>query len=804
MLSTLACILPLVLAASETPQQAIRRELSEPFCYFSAPTDQLGFKESPKATIVTPDGAFLSAFGQLSFYAGTPENLRPIDKRVKTLVDGYIPIIQFHFDRDGLQYRFEAFATSLDLKPANNLVTFVRCEVSNPSTTAVSAALGANFGDINSAINTNNDYPWFQGQREALKGALGAQRSTKWHSDKFMNAKAFEAGLKNWSLKGSKLLQGGHLVLLAPEGATQGMPDYFNRFKEACLEYKFTLKPGEHRTFEFKMPDVPVEADRVEAVRAVENAGYSSYRAKTAQFWKQEVAKANRFQVADPKVMDTFRTSLVNDLIATELGPNDHIYQRVNKIHYDYMWIRDSSFFVRTYDMLGLHDLAKATLDDFLVWQGDKAVGFFKPGAPQPAGARLSVQDDYWGQVLWAFGAHCRTTGDRALLAQIYPLLAPHIKEFQAKCAKDPRGLWPVAGPYDNELIDGHYTGHSFWALLGLKYAVMMANDMNRPEDAAAWQKVHDDYEANFLTQLRKLSSASEGYIPPGMDSVTAGNDWDNASGGIYPFEVLMKNDPLAQSTLRMVRDYNYQEGIITYGGNAWVAKTMKREGKTGDRGYLHHYETFYITESNTVLGEQKKVVEDLYSILAHTGSTNSGFEFSIPAWSTRDPQDNFTPHGWFASRYMSQIRDALVREEGNSLHLASVLAPKWVEPGKEVRVSEAPTFFGKVSYLLKAKANGAHITVKSDWTHAPAHIVLHTPWFVAVASATADGQSIPVGNYEVVVPAGTKSIDLKWRWTEKPDLSYEKAVRLFLEKYYLKKPGTNYDFLFPTTVPAP
>jgi len=282
------------------------------------------------------------------------------------------------------------------------------------------------------------------------------------------------------------------------------------------------------------------------------------------------------------------------------------------------------------------------------------------------------------------------------------------------------------------------------------------------------------------------------------MDSVTAGNDWDNASGGIYPFEVLTKDDPLAQSTLRMVRDYNYQEGIITYGGNAWVAKTLKQEGKTGDRGTLHHYETFYVTESNTILGEQKKVVEDLYSILAHTGSTNSGFEFCIPAWSTRDPLDNFTPHGWFAARYMSQIRDSLVREEGNQLHIASVLAPQWVEPGKDAVVNDAPTFFGSISYRLHCTKTGATLALAHRWTKAPSEIVLHTPWFVKVTAAQVDGKPAFLEAGRLLISPDAKQVQLYWRWEEKPNLSYQEAVRLFLEKFYRKTPGANDDLLFP------
>ncbi len=787
-------------AAQDTPEAKIEQELSEPFSYFRAVTDQLGFENSPRAFVVTYDGAFVSAYGQLSFYAGARGSVRPVRQRVKTLVDDYLPVIRFGFDRGGLRYDVEAFAAPLDMNPRRNLVAFIAITVHNPGTAARDGVLGANYGDIASAINVDPAYDWFMGQRQALKHALRTQRSD-WFSQLFMDENRFEAGRRIVSFEGGRMFQGGHLVFAGPaEGARAGMPSFASDLKEAAVEYEFTLGGGETRTFHFEMPAIPTERDKAAIVAQVAGARYDDYRAKTIAFWKTAVAAGDRFSVPDPKVVNTFRTSLVNDLVAREGAEDGRVYQRVNRIHYNYFWVRDGSYFVRMYDMLGLHDLARETLNAFLVWQDGKPTGFFKPGAPQPKGARLSVQDDYWGQVLWAFGAHIRTTDDRALLEQIYPLLGPHIDEFVRKCAADPRGLWPVAGPYDNEEISGHYTGHSFWALLGLKYAVSMAKAMGREDDAARWQKIHDDYKANFLKQLRALAAKADGYIPPGMESVTDGNDWANASGGLYPFEALAKDDPLARSTLELVRDNNYQEGIMTYGGNAWVAKQQKQAGSAEPHGTLHHYETFYVTEGNTVLGEQRKVIEDLYSILVHTSSTNAGFEFGIPAWSTRDPRSNFTPHGWFAARYMEQIRNLLVREEGTEVHLASALAPLWVRPGRQVKVTDAPTFFGSIGYTLDSRESGATLSLTPHWKeHAgPTAVVFHIPWFVTAESATVDGKPAAIANGAIALPPDARTVEITWRRGPEPNLSYDEGVRLFLEKYYKKPAGADYDFLFP------
>ncbi len=778
----------------------MQQELSEPFCYFKYPTDQLGFLNCPKACIVTYDGAFLTPFGQLSFFAGSPGKLRPISKRVKTLLDGYLPQIQFNFERDGLRYDFQAFSSPTNLDPAKNLITYIDCEVSNPGTAAKWGLLGANYGEIDSKINVDPANPTFLAQRTSLKGALQAQRTTFWHTKQFMDPKEFDAKKGEASFSKGSMVVGNHLVFTGPVANATSQVLLRPGFKEASVGYQFSLAPGGHRDFQFSLPAVPVELGHAERVAEVLGADRRQVFESTMAVWKSFMEAAVRFHVDDPKVMNTFRTSLVNDLVAREFNPPDQVYQRVNKIQYNYMWIRDSSFFARTYDMLGLHNFAQETLKPFFVWEDGKPVSFFKPGSPQPEGARLSVQEDYWGQVLWAVGAHIRATQDRVFLRQIYPLLGPHIQLFVDMCKKDSRGLWPVAGPYDNEAINGHYTGHSFWALLGLKYAIEMAKELHRQTDVEAWQKIRDDYEANFLGQLKKLAAKSEGYIPPGMDNVNDGNDWDNASGGVYPFEVLSPEDPMAKNTLNMVRRFNYREGIITYGGNAWVAKNLAKIGKKTADGTLHHYEIFYVTEGNTARGEQRAVVEDLYSILAHTGSTNSGFEFGIPAWGSRDPGDNFTPHGWFAARYMSQIRNMLVRESGDDLHIASVLAPDWIAPGKEVRVTSAPTYFGLVTYKMQNRAGGATVTFANRWRTGSRlrRLVVHAPWFVKLEKATVDGKPAFVRGSDIEVPLDAIKLELKWHWTSYPNLSYREAVRLYLQKFYHPEKRGNPDFLFP------
>ncbi len=158
--------------------------------------------------------------------------------------------------------------------------------------------------------------------------------------------------------------------------------------------------------------------------------------------------------------------------------------------------------------------------------------------------------------------------------------------------------------------------------------------------------------------------------------------DWENASGGVYPFGVIAAADPMVKNTVKTVRDYAYQEGIMTYEHNAFKVRQAK-EAKGADwsqpeHTVIHHYETFQVLETLLALGMDREVVTDFYSFLVHTGSTHTGFEYDIWAWRDRNFHNNYPPHGWCAARYNECLRNMLVREDPQEpvLHLASALAP--------------------------------------------------------------------------------------------------------------------------------
>ena len=163
---------------------------------------------------------------------------------------------------------------------------------------------------------------------------------------------------------------------------------------------------------------------------------------------------------------------------------------------------------------------------------------------------------------------------------------------------------------------------------------------------------------------LDERTKGDGGYIPPALDGQKGGYDWGNMLA-VVPEPTLEPHDPRVTATLKATQG-KYAEGIMTY----------------ADGEFLHHYLTIKNTLTEVVRGDQEQAVRELYALLLHTSSTQAGFEFAILPWGNRDFTDNLAPHGWFAAEYRTLLRNMMVREEGDRLHLLSVVSPDWIGKG--------------------------------------------------------------------------------------------------------------------------
>jgi hypothetical protein len=520
------------------------------------------------------------------------------------------------------------------------------------------------------------------------------------------------------------------------------------------------------------MPLLPAAAGS-DALKRLNAASFDDLHAQVKAWWHNAVAQGASITVPEAKANDLFRACLVNDLLALNHIGDDWV-QTVNQTHYHSFYLRDSSDFVHMYDVTGYPEIASRVLA-------------FYARKQQPDGNFLSQKGEFdgWGQTLWIYGFHERFTHDHAFAVRVLPSVERAAGWLETNTAADPLHLMPSTDVRDNEYIPGHLTGYNFLALDGLQGAVALANAAGNPSDAARFQRDYDNLRSAFLPILAKVAAANHNAIPPALDGDNSGADWGNLLS-IVPEPQLDPHDPKVTATLAKTRS-TYQEGLILY-------------DQPGQGKYLHHYLGIKNTLTEVVRGDQQQALSDFYAYLLHTSSTNSGFEFAIRPWGSRNFEGNLSPHGWFAAEFRNLMRSMMLREENDrDLHLLSVVSPAWIAAGTSITVTHAPTMFGPISFdLHNTSATTATLHLQPAFTQPPAHLYLHIPFFMQLTSISANGRVLHAVNNVVELPAAASTLHLTWhKLPSTPALSYNQAVSNYKRDY-----ATHYEDFLRTGIP--
>lgn len=725
-----------------------------PFSYYAKSVDEIAVMDAPAGTEITPEGGLYTGYGELDFLLG-PET-QFFWARIRTLEQGYLPIVHLTHTQDGIEYRFTYFTAKLDDGTIVNFVRVVEKNTTNQPTRAVLTAASRYQNDTMNGTGTGQN----RFHRPVDDGVPGHYRQPGVEFDpQWVYGFTEHAFLR--SGKAFYLFDTPDEELMTPRQRYNIPPDTMTRALHVfptslvgAVQYNSVLAPGAERTITFRMPLVPT-AEGAETEKILQ-ASYDDALAKTTHFWEEIVGRGMQIETPEAKVNNTFRASLVYDLMARDhIG--DNYIQTVNKLHYHAFWLRDASDIVHMYDVTGYSPIASQDLDFFARFQ-------------QPDGMFLSQEGQYdaQGEVLWAYGQHYRMTHDLEFARKVFPAVERAVEWLKTARSKDPLHLIPASFVKDNEYVEGHITGYNFLALSGLKNAAILADAVGKPEEAKAWRAEYDAYRGDLLKAINRCAAIDGGYIPPSLDDGCKGRDWGNLLG-TYPEHVLAPEDPLITATLKTVRG-RYQEGISTY----------------DNQRYLHDYVGIKNTFTEIIRGDQQESVSDLYALLVHTSSTQEGFEYAIRSWGDRDFADNLTPHGWFAAEFRTMLRNMMVREDGRQMHLLSVMSPEWMGAGKTIRVERAPTEFGEVGFTLtQPDAGSAVIDLQTQWREKPDALVLHLPWFADLKSVTVDGKTVRPQNGAVTLPASARQVRISWtKKADAPAMSYDAAVEHYKQEY--------------------
>ena len=665
------------------------------FSYFVRPSFQLGLRGEQYATQVM-DGRLWTGAAEWTLLLGP--DLAPHTQRIWTLLDGYLPCIRYAKKKGDIEYTVEAFQFALT-GDAGNPTNFIRVSAKNLGAAPAPAVFAGSFayGPVDHRCQRMRQVKFSPSWRYDIAGS-SARRDGKL--------------IYAWKQKPDELLAAAGKKFSGPFGNS-------DRETPVCAAvYRRTLAPGESFSADFAFPHYPQDPAAEPALLA---ASFDERRAALKTYWEGWLAKATRIVVPEAKVTNAVRAYLIHSLMSQNVINDNEVEQHVNRLQYNRFWLRDSSFFISMYEMYGLPDVGH-----------DLARHFY--GYQRPDGNMVSQAGQYdgWGQSMWAFGYHAAMSGDTIFAREAFPHVERAVTWLDGALKNDKYGLMPPSGVLDNEQLIGRYTGHNFWAVIGLGGAIKVAEMSGHPEAAERWTALRAEYQDRFIKIMRAVAAQNGGVMPPGVD-VPDGIDWGNLIP-VYPGNILDPQDPLVTVTFDHYRKEHMQEGIATYGT------------------CLHHYITQRVALTELARDNEERVLSDFYGMLLHTGAAHEGFEWSIKPWASRDycmtvagiQTCNFPPHGWYAANMNILTRYMLVREDGTTLRLCGALSPAWTKPGDKISVENAPTLFNPVSFSFEFAETGAHFKLQSgEAGRAPAAIALHVPFFLQVTSAKVAGQEM-------------------------------------------------------------
>ncbi len=619
------------------------------------------------------------------------------DRKSKvSLLDGYLPVITQSWENDGLAYSEEAFATLLrgPLSPDD------KGRSEQTPAVLMLRITAANNGSV--------------------------ERTAHVH----VNTQPIEGA----SVEASKLYGADHRLraLFDTEGTAAPSLD------SGRAHMAFTVPPGSRKSIVVKLPFVSDLSGADEADLAA--LGYASQRDRVIAYWKDIVDPLARVSTPEPTLNLFARAVPWHIRMSTTKDPASGLYM-VPAASYRYkVYANESSFQVQLLDAIGDHRTAAQYLETFLQLQGSANFPGLHRGMEDAIfhGARVNADYDYTAHrygldhptVLWTLGEHYLYARDRNWLAQAWP----HMDKAIAWIEKQ------RASTTDHLLPPGHLEDNADWASLfsinglawaGLDRAAAALEDVHHAE-ADRVRAAADAFRSDLRTAVLKASAEApvtqlrDGTYTPYVP--TEPNQRFRRFGPLgtaYYTRFGPMNAPMMR--LASIREVLYGPIILLNVGvfdvnepladwvlNDWednVTLTsglgLNVHGLTDDRLWFSQGGTvFQCNLQNPVLvylkrGEIPAAIRGMYNNLLplfYPDANASAEEFhewghgSGPLYKIPDE-----------SKWVNRLRDMLVLEQGDSLYLGRGIPRRWLASEEGVRVDGGATYFGPVTYSMRA-----------------------------------------------------------------------------------------------------
>ncbi len=454
---------------------------------------------------------------------------------------------------------------------------------------------------------------------------------------------------------------------------------------------------------------------------------------RAAAYWSSLDLPYDVIRVPDPAVQGLLDASIRNIYQSREIKDGLPVFQ-VGPTCYRGLWVVDGCFILEAMAYLGRGSEARSGIRYLLTRQ-------------KPDGS-FEILDKYWkenGIVLYLMTRHALLTRDLGWLGENWNVVRRVVeairrlrRESRANPAAPEAGLMPPGFP-DGGVggVVPEYT-NVYWNLAGLKAAVDAARLIGAAE-LKDWEAEYKDFLEAFRRAAKRDAKSIDGklvYLPILMKEDPAiapvRGQWAFCHA-VFPGKLFDRRDPLALGTMALL-DRSQSEGLVY--GTGWMAD-----------GIWNYFASFY-GHAHLWLGHGDKAARILYAFANHASPLRAWREEQPPRG--KDAEGRFVgdmPHNWASAEFIRLVRNLLILERGDELHLLEGIPRAWLAAGAATELKDVATDFGPVSLLLRVDDDGRHATLRVRAPRDPGlkRIVVHLGAWAdrGKPEVVADGEAI-------------------------------------------------------------
>ncbi|PPD22280.1 MAG: hypothetical protein CTY22_03280 [Methylomonas sp.] len=452
----------------------------------------------------------------------------------------------------------------------------------------------------------------------------------------------------------------------------------------------FRLEPEQTRSLAVRIPLAPPEAGL------------------HGTAWAQSLEGACVLDIPDARYRFLYDAALRTLVLHChdEVYPGPYTYKR--------FWFRDAAFILHALLCAGLGGRVERVLDSF-------------PGR-QTAGGYFHSQDGEWdsnGEALWILERFGALTGQppkpewwTAIVRGARWIARKRLADGEAPHA----GLLPAGFSAEHLGPNDYYYWDDFWGIGGLRAAAALARRYGDDEAEQEFHNAADEFDSALERSLAQTSQRLGVPATPASPyrRLDAGAIGSIASG--YPLQLWSARDARLLATVEFLLERCFIQGGFF--------QDMIHSG-------INAYLTLHVAQVLLRAGDARAfaLMDTVAKLASPTGQWPEAIHPRTLGGCMGDGQ-----HVWAAAEWVLMMRNGFVREEGDTLILASGIPPAWLTAGRPLRFGPAPTAFGPVSVTVEPEpGQAATVRWQADWRKPPTAIEVQLPGYAAQTRTAGD-----------------------------------------------------------------